>query len=702
MKTKTPLLPGLAAVVEDEFGDDPIARELFEGFLGTVGSGRTPFARLVKVAGARGIAPRWAVRRAAVLILEAHLFALPAGDPAGFEPALRAIAAEPSSGLAYPPGPSVLAEGYTSADPPGFIRELRDRLARHARVHRRIAGPATTPEALRDFLALAREESKLTLARYFFSPGEVVDRVRQQVRTSRGVPAPIASALVKAEAEEALRAWPAYERAVARAILSDPEILWADEATSRRLGALVEYPLGTVVLVVKPPGSHMEIEIKRAGRPGDHPLSVVHERDGCRVSASHRLDGGSMGTSLRSEATNAAAFAKIYRLVHGRPAPVSVTLAHRVIHEVPLAGGDTSDLLDYFTRSDVYGPGFGAMREAIRRSIHSFCEEWGTDALDVPGELGLTVSFLGQVNPVQAILGQTSSFRLDLLADYLSEGGPERYLREALGEGPSRSAGESRRFTEAILDEALGGYLPVESDGLGHLALIDAVLAEPANRRKADATFLDLAAQAGRVWGTLFGIKGYSLGESFVGRNVGLRSVWEGGAWRTRLLFMDHDMLSVPRDKYQPDYALWGCYSDARYVLFDPPSGRRSELDLLATIYRVDGPTAERGRSEFLLAARGAYQRTKARLASDPKLREMFRESYRKDLLDWEDAYAAFVSARQRDSDPESALEAGAGLLRGRGHPEPVLERFRELAARFAEFLMYIAVIFEPEQAGEC
>jgi hypothetical protein len=702
VKTKTPLHPGLVAVVEDEFGEDPIARELFERFLGAAGSGCAPVSRLVEVAGGRGISPRWAVRRAAVLILEAHLFALPADDPAGFEPALRAIAAEPASGLAYPPGPSVLAEGYTKIDPQGFIGELRERLSRHARVHRRIAGPATTPEALRDFLALAREESKLTLARYLFSPSEVADRVRQQVRTSRGVPAPFDSALVKAEAGEALRAWPAYERAVARALLSDPEILWADETTSRQLGALVEYPLGTVVLVVKPPGSHLEIEIKRAGRPGNHPLSVVHDRGGCVVSASHRLDGGSMGTSLRSEANNAAAFARIYRLIHGRHAPVSVSLAHRVIYEVPLPGGETVDLLDYFTRSDVFGPGFGAMREAMRSSIHSFCQEWGTDALDVPGELGLTVSFLGQVNPVQAILGQTSSYRLDLLAAYLSEGGPELYLREALGEETSRSPSEARRFTEAILDEALGGFLPVESDGLGHLALIDAVLAEPANRRKADAAFLDLAAQAGRVWGTLFAIKGYSLGESFVGRNVGLRSVWEGGAWWPRLLFMDHDMLSVPREKYLPDYALWGCYSDARYILFDPPSGRRSELDLLATIYRVDGPTGDRGRSEFLLAARGAYQRTKAQLASDPKLHEMFSEPYRNDLLDWEDAYAAFVSARLRDLDQESSSEAGVGLLRGRGHAESVLEMFREVAARFAEFLTYIAVIFEPEQDGEC
>jgi hypothetical protein len=44
----------------------------------------------------------------------------------------------------------------------------------------------------------------------------------------------------------------------------------------------------------------------------------------------------------------------------------------------------------------------------------------------------------------------------------------------------------------------------------------------------------------------MLGARGYSRGESLVARNVGLRSVWADGQWRVKLIFMDHDALSLP------------------------------------------------------------------------------------------------------------------------------------------------------------
>ena len=218
-------------------------------------------------------------------MLEAWLFASTAGNLSAFESVLGAIADDSSSGLTYPPGPSVLAEGYTATDPSGFVAQLRDRLARHARVFVRLDGPKTTAEVLRDFLLLARDESRLTLARYLFSPLEAARHALGEVRTSRGIPAPFQEPFVGDEAEAILSEWAPYERALVAELTAGAKILWADEATGRRINALVEYPLGTVVLVVKPPGSHREIEFKRAGRPGDRPLSVVFERDGFRRAA---------------------------------------------------------------------------------------------------------------------------------------------------------------------------------------------------------------------------------------------------------------------------------------------------------------------------------------------------------------------------------------------------------------------------------
>ena len=81
-----------------------------------------------------------------------------------------------------------------------------------------------------------------------------------------------------------------------------PKIYWVSDATSSRINSLVEYPLTTVVLVIKPPGSELEFELKRAGRKGDNPFTVVFRRPGYRVAPSHRLDGGSMQWLLRYEA----------------------------------------------------------------------------------------------------------------------------------------------------------------------------------------------------------------------------------------------------------------------------------------------------------------------------------------------------------------------------------------------------------------
>jgi len=103
------LAPSLSRVLAEEFGDEALAADLVEEFLG-----RTEFApafalRLVHVAGARGGCPSWPLRRAAVLMLEGQLLTAPSDDQGALAHVLCAIAADPSSGLTYPPGPAVLA-----------------------------------------------------------------------------------------------------------------------------------------------------------------------------------------------------------------------------------------------------------------------------------------------------------------------------------------------------------------------------------------------------------------------------------------------------------------------------------------------------------------------------------------------------------------------------------------------------------------
>jgi hypothetical protein len=680
------LAPDFAGVVAAEFGEESLARDIFEEFLGRQSYERAFATRLVKVAAARvdGSPPSWPLRCAAVLMLETQLCAEPVRDDGELDFILRCIADTVPGGLTYPPGPSVLAEGYSTSQRATFLAELRARLSRLERIHQRIRHPGRNPDALRDFLDVSRQECRLTLARYLFDPREVARRILTHVRTSRGMVLPFASSMVEEEADAMLNEWPAYERGVVGELLELAAISWVDESTSSRLNALVEYPLGTVALVVKLPGSTLEIEIKRAGRPGDHPLSVVFERDGVRVPPSHRLDGGSMSGSARAEANGAARFGRIYRRIHGRRAPISQTIALRSIYEIPCAGG-RAQLLDYLTDPTVFGNGFAEMRRDMDRSIRSFCQERGVERLGTPGELGMSVDFLAQVAPTQAVLGATSSFRLDRLAAYLADDGPDLYFRQGLGIEPSTE--DSRRLDETLLDELLGKVTPVDVAYLRQGQFIDAVFAEPANRRRADEVFLDLNTEAGRFWGTLMALKGYTNGESLVGRNVGLKSVWENGAWRVRIIFLDHDQLSVPTGRFSALDVLRGWKRDAAHILGDPGQGRKCVTDWLAVIYRVDAAMAQRGRSALLCAAVDAACLTRDRLANDPQLRVFFKPDCLKDALDWEAAVIAYLHTRRLGGNAESAVTAGRERMEAQGCSEDFIGCSLDSLHQFTDFL---------------
>ena len=122
VRCKKPKWPG---VVDEEFGGDRVAAELFGEFLRRVGYDRGFALRLVEIAGGRGDSASWPVRCAATLMLESQVLALPVTELDELGEVLRAVAADPESGLTFPPNADVLAEGYSSADWPVFAAELR-------------------------------------------------------------------------------------------------------------------------------------------------------------------------------------------------------------------------------------------------------------------------------------------------------------------------------------------------------------------------------------------------------------------------------------------------------------------------------------------------------------------------------------------------------------------------------------------------
>src|SRR5256714_1013898 len=312
----------LLRLLATEFHDPLQAYDLFDEFLRHETYDESFCLRLIAVASqGRGVA--WDIKRLAVLMLEHQILKLPPDSTGDFDLLLTRLNLKQVPGLNHSVVSSVLKEGYSTTDLRRFIPEFRRRLERLNRVHDKIRGRGTPDAALRDFIEASRRDCKLSLARYLFTPDEVVAEILGQVQVTGGVRDLDTSEppFVKGEAARPLDLLPDFEAGILSRLCEDSKIYWESDATGSEINFLVEYPITTVVLVVKPPGSDIEFEIKRAGRKGRNALNVFYARDGYTVPPPHRLDGGSMQWLLRYEAQAAARFAYVYRLAHGEAAP---------------------------------------------------------------------------------------------------------------------------------------------------------------------------------------------------------------------------------------------------------------------------------------------------------------------------------------------------------------------------------------------
>src|SRR5262249_21500951 len=155
-----------------------------------------------------------------------------------------------------------------------------------------------------------------------FTPQEIFERILTQVKVSEGV---LSSPFVPVKKRFAgVPCLLTCERLVLRQLQSSNQIYWVKDSTSSRINSLVEYPLGTAVLVLKLPGSDLEIELKRAGKR-ERPLQVLFEKNGYAVPLSHRLQGVGTGWMLKSEFENESRFCSLFRAVHHEDPPLART-----------------------------------------------------------------------------------------------------------------------------------------------------------------------------------------------------------------------------------------------------------------------------------------------------------------------------------------------------------------------------------------
>jgi len=635
----------------------------------------------------------WAERCLAILLLEHKLLELRQELWVEFECILTQLGlrAEATGTVSE----SVLAEGYSTTDLCGFSVELVRRLSRLNRVHDAIRGSRCEPADWRYFLRTARDVSKLTLARYAIPAREVLTEIESRLLITRGVEDPVERIRHpegQGRAPKPLNA-PAYETSILDGLSAGNRIYWLSERSSSELNALVEYPLTSAVLVIKPPGSDYEIEIKRAGVRGSRLLNVITEKNGTEAPTSHRLFGGSLGWLAQRETAAAEIFSRIFRIVHGKDSPCSHGVLNSSVVTVPADGGE-AHILDYFTDEKQFGPGLSGVQHAMRICVGGFPSDTGVARASYEGNEGATLQFIGQARPQQAIIFGSSSFRLDRISAYLSDDGPDEYFDRGLGRGYTLS--DVRWLADSVLEEILGEVdVPPERYRTYPQDLSD-VFRVPANRRRADENFLSVAAQIGECWGTLLGVRGFSDGESFVLRNVGLKSLWTRGKWQVRIIFMDHDDLTVAGSRYQylwPWREAGGMCRDKVHILGGPMGDETlpGEIGALQTIYRVTGNIRDAGLRALKDAMIMAYDKTQLHLAENPDLRSLFYPRFLEGRRDFDELVPELLAA-----DPQSdTWKPGAEeRLRAKGYENELVDEYTKTLASFRNYFEQMSFLY--------
>jgi len=678
------------------FPDAHQARNLFYEFLLHETYNHSFCLNLIAIARKKSRAD-WSVRRLAVLMLEHQILKLDPDNLNEFDSLLAQLNLKQDFGLTAPVVKSVLKEGYSTTDLRGFIAEFRRRLARLNYVHNKIKGRGTPASAIRDFIKASRRDCKLSIARYLFTPEEVVDEILRQLRISRGVKDLDSSQprLVEDGMTRAIRSLPDFECNILKKLCEASNIYWVSEKTTSEINSLVEYPLTTVVLVIKPPGSEIEFEIKRAGRKGHNPLNVVYARGGSAVPPSHRLDGGDMLWLLQYESIAASKMGGIYRLVHGTEPPVAYYVSRSTIYTVPTRESE-AQTIPFFTEPQFFGEGFREMRAAMKRSVSAFKAEGNQLLPDIPGDLGLTAQFLGHVAPAQSILCGTSSFRLDKLALYLSAKGPETYFKDGLASTYNKQ--DEKRLADELMEEILGVYKAPKAKYQTYEQYLDAAFRVEENRARADQIYESLLQQIARFWGTLLGLRGHSRGESFVARNVGLKSFWQDGEWRVRIIFMDHDALAMPGPHDEKFYARGGIPNmefDEIYIWerSKPKRFTRSEVGCLKRIYRIGDDAAAQISAQAVL--KESYQKTQREILTNPRLRSVFHKDFLDRLLDWDKLVEGYFRLKGNLSAARQWKKEMKKMLAAKGYGSGAFDSYMETIEQNRAFLERYSFLFD-------
>jgi hypothetical protein len=290
-----------------------------------------------------------------------------------------------------------------------------------------------------------------------------------------------------------------------------------------------------------------------------------------------------------------------------------------------------------------------------------------------------------------------------VLANYFSPAGAEAYFHRGLNR-TSYSPAEARRFADALLDEVLGVYRAPEMAYLDHAHYLEAAFAIPENRRRADRLQATAVSDLGLLWGTVLALGGFTYGESFVGRNVGLKSSFSGGKWTSRFLSMDHDNLHLPDDEeevFWPQGAMRTAGMDECFICGNPGRPKqvgRSAIFFLEQIYHV--PETERSRSRDYLheAMKMAYWRTRQTLEGDPIVRRLFSKSYLRHLRDWHIVVVDYLNSVQVEAQFAGWKIRTRAYLAKRNYLDEVIDNYCTALEKHGDFVRRYHFLYLPPQ----
>jgi hypothetical protein len=212
--------------------------------------------------------------------------------------------------------------------------------------------------------------------------------------------------------------------------------------------------------------------------------------------------------------------------------------------------------------------------------------------------------------------------------------------------------------------------------------------------------------QIAKFWGTFLAIGGYSRGESFVGRNVGLRSVWVEGQWQVKVIFMDHDAVVIPWPDDGQFYAkgalynqvmderyIWGRYNERRFAT--------SEMGYLQSIYRIGKDLDAEGQQRASVVLKEAYKKTQHELLTKAELKEQFSKVFIDRLLVWDQLVAGYF--RMNGDEPANAgvRKEMKAMLAAKGYDTGAYRSYMGTIKRYREFLERYSYLFEACESSE-